>query len=1455
MATTTEPRRVDLHIEGMTCASCAARIERRLNKLDGVHATVNFATEQASVEYPEGIEPATLVAEVEAAGYGATLPRQPGRGGDESDDSRPQHDEVDALRTRLTVSALLAAPVLLMAMVPALQFTNWQWLSLTLAAPVVVWGALPFHRAAWANARHGAATMDTLISVGTLSAFAWSVWALFFGEAGTPGMKMPFSLDVSRGSGEHEIYLEVAAAVTVFILAGRYFEARAKRRSGAALRALLELGAKDVAVVRDGREERVPVEQLTAGMRFVVRPGEKIATDGVVEEGTSAIDASLLTGESVPVEVGPGDSVAGATVNAGGRLVVRATRVGADTSLAQMARLVTEAQNGKAPIQRLADRVSAVFVPVVMALAAATLGFWLGAGEPATAAFAAAVAVLIIACPCALGLATPTALLVGTGRGAQLGILIKSPEVLESTRRVDTVVLDKTGTVTTGQMSLVDAVPADGTAVDELLALAGAVEAASEHPLAKAIASGARDRLGSLPDVESFTSAGGLGVQGVVDGHAVVVGREKFLADWGLGLLPERLAEAKAEAEAAGRTAVIAGWDGAVRGVLTVADTVKPTSAEAVRQLRELGLDPVLLTGDNAAVARAVADQVGITTVISDVLPEDKLEVIRGLQDEGRVVAMVGDGVNDAAALAQADLGIAMGSGSDVAIEAGDLTLVRSDLRAAPDAIRLSRRTLRTIQGNLFWAFAYNVAALPLAAAGFLNPMIAGAAMALSSVFVVTNSLRLRTFSARSASVPTGAEHPPMEHGGGHGDMARPGEHRGPHTGDEPGGHGADHGGGHGGGHGDHGDHAAMFRRRFWLSLLLTVPVVLYSHMLMTLTGWTPPELPGDQWIAPVLGTVVFLYGGPVFLTAGWGELRSRRPGMMLLISMGLLVAFGASAATTLGLIDADLWPELATLVTIMLLGHWLEMRALGQAQGALAALAALLPDEAERVTDGATETVALSELRPGDVVLVRPGGRVPADGEILEGEAELDESMVTGESRPVAKGPGDRVVAGTVATDSSIRVRVDAVGEETALAGIQRLVAEAQASRSRAQVLADRAAAFLVYVAVAAGAATFATWLALGDSDDAFVRTVTVLVIACPHALGLAIPLVVSLSTSISARAGILVKDRLALERMRTVDAVLFDKTGTLTRGQHVVTGVAATGMTDDELLALAGAVESDSEHPLARAIVAAARERVPLPHATGFRSITGRGVEATVDGETVAVGGPALLRQRGLEPPAELAGTVEGWKSRGAAVLYVVRGDKIVGALALEDAIRPESRAAVDGLHRLGVKVVMITGDARQVAESVAAQLGIDEVFAEVLPEDKDKAVSELQGRGLQVAMVGDGVNDAPALARADVGIAIGAGTDVAIESAGVVLASSDPRAVLGVIRLSRASYRKMVQNLVWGAGYNLFAIPLAAGVLAWAGFTLSPAMGAVLMSASTVVVALNAQLLRRLDLRPAT
>ncbi|HVF19929.1 MAG TPA: heavy metal translocating P-type ATPase [Mycobacteriales bacterium] len=726
----------------MTCASCAMRIEKKLNKVEGVQASVNYATEQAHVTFPASVSPETLIEVVASAGYTAALPRTD----DARDGEASEVDPTRVLRDRLVVSAVLGLPVLVLSMVPAWQFTNWQWLSLTLASPVVVWGGLPFHRAAWTNARHAAATMDTLISVGTLSAYLWSLYALFLGEAGEPGMKMSFDFTVSRGSGAHEIYLEVAAVVAVFLLAGRYFEARAKRRSGAALRALLELGAKDVTVLRDGVETTLPVEQLAVGDEFVVRPGEKIATDGEVVGGTSAVDASLLTGESVPVEVGPGDPVAGATVNAGGRIVVRATRVGSDTQLAQIARLVTEAQSGKAQVQRLADRVSAVFVPVVIALAVATLGYWLGTGEGATTAFTAAVAVLIIACPCALGLATPTALLVGTGRGAQLGILIKGPEVLESTRRVDTVVLDKTGTVTTGRMSLIDVVVSAGTDERDALRLVGSLEHASEHPIARAIAAAAAERIGELSDVEAFASVEGLGVQGVVDGHSVVAGRERLLADWGLHLSPE-LAAAKSDAEAHGRTPIVAAWDGEARAVLVVADTVKPTSAEAVAGLRRLGLTPVLLTGDNEAAARAVAAEVGIDEVIAEVLPADKVDVVKRLQSEGRVVAMVGDGVNDAAALAQADLGLAMGTGTDAAIEASDLTLVRGDLRTAVDAIRLSRRTLGTIKGNLFWAFAYNVAGLPLAALGLLHPLIAGGAMALSSVFVVSNSLRLRRFA------------------------------------------------------------------------------------------------------------------------------------------------------------------------------------------------------------------------------------------------------------------------------------------------------------------------------------------------------------------------------------------------------------------------------------------------------------------------------------------------------------------------------------------------------------------------------------------------------------------------------------------------------------------------------------------------------------------------------------
>ncbi|WP_020672279.1 heavy metal translocating P-type ATPase [Amycolatopsis nigrescens] len=737
---------VELAIGGMTCASCAMRVEKKLNKLDGVTATVNYATEKAKVAYPDGVEPEQLVQQVEAAGYTATLPTpRSAKSTEGAEGEGGEEDPTRSLRQRLIVSVLLSVPVIAMAMVPALQFTYWQWISLVLAAPVVVWAAEPFHEAAWANLRHGAATMDTLISMGTLAAFGWSLYALLFGSAGVPGMTHPFSLTSPPMAGDGNIYLEVAAGVTTFILAGRYFEARSKRTAGAALRALLELGAKEVAVLRDGGEQRIPTDQLVVGDRFVVRPGEKIATDGIVDEGSSAVDASMLTGESVPVEVRPGDAVVGATVNAGGRLVVRATRIGSDTQLAQMAKLVEDAQTGKAQVQRLADRVSAIFVPIVIALALGTLAFWLGAGGTASAAFTAAVAVLIIACPCALGLATPTALLVGTGRGAQLGILIKGPEVLESTRRVDTVVLDKTGTVTTGQMSLVDVHVTEGADTEEVLRLAGALEDASEHPIAQAIARDARERIGTLPAVEGFENTEGLGVQGVVDGHAVLVGRTALLEQWSQHL-PADLAAAKAEAEQQGRTAVAVGWDGRARAVLVVADTVKATSAEAVGRLRALGLTPVLLTGDNEAVARTVAAEVGIEQVIAEVLPKDKADVIAGLQAEGKVVAMVGDGVNDAAALAKADLGLAMGTGTDVAIEAGDLTLVRGDLRAAADAIRLSRRTLRIIKGNLFWAFAYNVAALPLAAAGLLNPMLAGAAMAVSSAFVVSNSLRLRGF-------------------------------------------------------------------------------------------------------------------------------------------------------------------------------------------------------------------------------------------------------------------------------------------------------------------------------------------------------------------------------------------------------------------------------------------------------------------------------------------------------------------------------------------------------------------------------------------------------------------------------------------------------------------------------------------------------------------------------------
>ncbi len=742
---------LELTIGGMTCASCANRIEKKLNKLDGVSATVNYATEKAKVTIPDGYDPTLLVAEVEKTGYTAKLP-QPKQtivqqSAEDADDADP---ELTSLRQRLIGSIVLTVPVIAMAMVPAWQFTYWQWASLTLAAPVIVWAAWPFHKAAWANLKHGTATMDTLISMGTLAGFLWSLYALFFGTAGTPGMVHPFEFTIAPSDGAANIYLEAAAGVTMFILAGRYFEKRSKRQAGAALRALLELGAKEVSVLRGGAEVKIAVEDLRVGDEFIVRPGEKIATDGVVTSGSSAVDASMLTGESVPVEVVEGDPVTGATVNAGGRLLVRATRIGSDTQLAQMAKLVEDAQTGKAEVQRLADKISGIFVPIVIAIAVAALGAWLGAGFPVSAAFTAAVAVLVIACPCALGLATPTALLVGTGRGAQLGILIKGPEVLESTRKVDTIVLDKTGTVTTGKMTMVDVITEPGVERTDLLRLAGALEDASEHPIAQAIAKGATQEVGQLPAPEDFANVEGKGVQGVVEGSAVIVGRESLLADWAQQLSPE-LAAAKSRAEGEGKTVVAAGWDGQARGILVVADTVKPTSAEAIAQLRQIGLTPVLLTGDNQAVANQIAAEVGIDQVIAEVLPSEKVDVVKRLQSEGKTVAMVGDGVNDAPALAQADLGLAMGTGTDVAIEASDLTLVRGDLRSAVDAIRLSRKTLGTIKTNLFWAFAYNVAAIPIAALGMLNPMLAGAAMAFSSVFVVGNSLRLRGFTSVTA--------------------------------------------------------------------------------------------------------------------------------------------------------------------------------------------------------------------------------------------------------------------------------------------------------------------------------------------------------------------------------------------------------------------------------------------------------------------------------------------------------------------------------------------------------------------------------------------------------------------------------------------------------------------------------------------------------------------------------
>ncbi len=739
---------VELPITGMTCASCANRVERKLNKLDGVTATVNYATEKATVDFnADTVRPEQLVNAVEAAGYSAVLPSSESTTPEQASDE----DTTAPLRRRLLISTALSVPVIPLSMIPAMQFDNWQWLVLQLATPVVIWGGWPFHKAAWVNLRHRTVTMDTLVSVGTLAAWLWSVYALFLGDAGSTDMRIAFDLIPERGEGADHIYLEVAAVITTAILAGRYFEARAKRRAGAALKALLELGAKDVAILDDsGTERRVPVEQLHVGDRFLVRPGEKIATDGVVEDGHSAVDMSMLTGESVPVEVQPGSQVAGGTVNAGGRVIVRATKVGGDTALAQIAQLVTDAQTGKAPVQRLADRISGVFVPVVIAIAIGTFAFWVAAGAGSAFAFTAAIAVLIIACPCALGLATPTALMVGTGRGAQLGLLIKGPEILESTRRVDTVVLDKTGTVTTGQMKLTDMAVIEGIDSDEALRLVGALENASEHPIARAIANAAEERHGQLPPVESFANREGLGVEGIVDGHSIIVGRPALLADWAMHL-PIELQSTQRAAEARGQTAIAAGWDGRASAIFVVADTVKPSSAEAVSALKQLGLRPVLLTGDNETTAKAVAAEVGIDEVIAEVLPSDKADVIRELQKEGRVVAMVGDGVNDAPALAQADLGLSIGTGTDVAIEASDITLVSGDLRAAADAIQLSRATLRTIKQNLGWAFGYNIAALPLAAAGFLNPVIAAAAMAFSSVSVVANALRLRRFITRRA--------------------------------------------------------------------------------------------------------------------------------------------------------------------------------------------------------------------------------------------------------------------------------------------------------------------------------------------------------------------------------------------------------------------------------------------------------------------------------------------------------------------------------------------------------------------------------------------------------------------------------------------------------------------------------------------------------------------------------
>jgi Cu+-exporting ATPase len=746
----TDAADVSLDISGMTCASCATRIERKLNRLDGVQATVNYATEKATVQAP-GIDTDVLIAAVEAAGYNARLPAPPAT--QDAGTVTPADSETAELRRRLLISAALALPVAAMSMIPALQFTNWQWLALTLASPVVAWGAWPFHRAAWVNARHGAATMDTLISVGVIAAFGWSLYALFFGMAGEPGMHMSFSFLASPRSGAGEIYLEVAAAVTVFILAGRYIEARAKKQSSAALLALLELGAKDATILRGGIETPVPATTLSPGDTIVVRPGEKIAADGLVIDGSSAVDLSMLTGESVPVEVAPGDRVVGATVNVGGRLLVEVTRVGADTELARIARLVEEAQTGKAEAQRLADRISAIFVPVVIGLALLTFVGWLAFGNPVELAFTAAVATLIIACPCALGLATPTALLVGTGRGSQLGIIIRGPQVLEQTKAVDTIVLDKTGTITTGKMAVLSVTPVDGTSATELLYFAAGAEHGSEHPVARAIVDRAR-QVGPVPDAESFAAQAGYGVQAVIDGRLTLVGQADWLASsWSIPI-PLAAGTAIAAGQNTGATVVAVAWDGEFRGTLSVRDEVKATSGEAVRRFRAQGLHPVLLTGDNAGAAASVAADVAIDDLHAGVTPAGKLELIRALQRQGRTVAMVGDGVNDAAALAAADLGIAMGGGTDAAIAASDITVVSGDLLVVSDAIDLARRTLGVIKGNLFWAFAYNVAAIPIAMLGLLNPLLAGAAMALSSVFVVTNSLRLRRFTPAAQSQP-----------------------------------------------------------------------------------------------------------------------------------------------------------------------------------------------------------------------------------------------------------------------------------------------------------------------------------------------------------------------------------------------------------------------------------------------------------------------------------------------------------------------------------------------------------------------------------------------------------------------------------------------------------------------------------------------------------------------------